>query len=103
MLEGPSRASNINITPKGVPKNTETIEKPKEVRPNRFQFCQLMEHMNSLLQGGWVNQVKAETSWVGASIASVSAEVGSMTVGKGAEAISSLKSLLKPQLPKKVK
>ena len=61
MLEGPLGASNVNITPKEVPDYIETIEvEPKEVKPNRFQFCRLMGHLNSLLQGEWVNQFKLE-------------------------------------------
>ena len=50
-----------------------------------------------------MNQVKSETARVSASIASVSVEISMITANKGAEAMSGLKSLLKPQLPKKVK
>ena len=50
-----------------------------------------------------MNQVKSEASRMGASVVSISTEVSTITAGKGAEAVSSLKSLLKPQLPKKVK
>ena len=62
-----------------------------------------MGHLNSLLQGGQVDQVETETSGWGASITSVSTEVGSLATRKGTEAISCLLSFLKPQSPKKIK
>ena len=50
-----------------------------------------------------MSQVKSETARVSASIASVNARISTVTANRGVEAISNLKSFLKPQHPRKVR
>ena len=87
--------SETSIAPKANPK-----EEQVEIKPSRLRFHQLMGYLDNPHQG---KQRRMERSDWGASIASVSAEIGVATTKRTIEAISSLKSRWKPKSPRQIR